>query len=85
MTVASITGDTGGATWGHIVREGTTRRFTVSGNLSLGAIGTGFTGMEIQHIVWDTDNNIDTSAPITSTFGLDAFETGQVTVSRITP
>ena len=85
MTVASITGDTGGATWGHIVREGTTRRFTVSGNLSLGAIGTGFTGMEIQHIVWDTDNNIDTSAPITSTFGLDAFETAQATVSRITP
>ena len=80
MTAASITGDTTG--WGHIVREGTTRRFTVAGNLSRAAAATtGFAGMEILNIVWNTTN--DAANLNTSTFGLDAFETGQVTISRI--
>ena len=87
MTAASIANDTDGATWGHIVREGTTRRFTVSGNLSrAGALAsTGFAGMEIASITWDTDNNAvaPSPVPVTSTSGLDAFETAQVTISKV--
>ena len=80
MTSASITGAEVG-TWGHIVREGTTRRFTVTGNLSRGGTaGSQFVGTAIPRIIWSTSSA--GTDPQTSTFGLTAFETGRVLISN---
>ena len=75
VTAASITGTDGIA--GHIVREGTTRRFTLSGSLSRAGAGA-FSGMRIGSIEWST---VDGSGWINSTFGLTPFETGAVLTS----
>jgi len=83
MTAASITATDG--TNGHLVQEGTTRRFTVTGSLSRGAgalPSSGFAGMRISQIVWETTDALLGTAPITSTFGLTPLETGSVLISN---
>ena len=80
MTAASITAtDPYGA---HLIQEGTTRRFTITGSLSASTTPatSGFAGMRISEINWA----ISTTAPvwIESTFGLTALETGRVLISN---
>jgi len=80
MTAASIVATDG--TNGHLVQEGTTRRFTVTGSLSRGAgvPSSVFVGTRISEIVWDI--NDDATWPAASTFGLTPFETGSVLISN---
>lgn len=79
ITVSGVVSQGAGATATFDkVAAGTSRTFTVTGYVSDGT-GAGFTGIKLVNVTWV--DNIAGTGPVTQTWGLSDFKTGNVFIS----